>query len=449
MVSVAKFTAPSVVPAAGSLQLTEENWCDAVVQSLYVVLENYGHVLYQGGHVIPPNDPSTLFTTAGIQHWRDWVLAASPESDPGRVGPQWCVRMNNLEKVGYSNFLTSFCMLSSLTRGPLEREQALARMFDVFVNQWGLPFDALSFAVTGAHPLGAEDTASVTALEGLGVRSENYIVRPRQWACPFKPYGPAGPELFILLDTTQVACGANCSPTCNCGRYFHFWNLEFLENRRLPSGGTERLTMPFLDSASSIDWVVGAITRTFDLYDALPFRTILHSWNEMIDGKTRSLSRERVKILTDHARTIALLLGAGVKPDAKKQGHVLRRLIRRSFALQTIGNVDLSALSQIVEKVYDLYRHHQGFPLPTGSPDEILTREAARFGEQVTKARKVYERISAESKATATKEIYQLHAEHGLPWELVEHWLSEDGVTMNYDQLAVLRKEDKDRSRGQ
>ncbi|HEU4508616.1 MAG TPA: alanine--tRNA ligase-related protein [Pyrinomonadaceae bacterium] len=445
MISAANF--PAAVVGPPPLELNEANWANAVVRALFAVMERYGSVFYDGGPLIPPGDTSTLFTTAGIQHWREWVLAASPESDPGRVGPQWCVRMNNLEKVGRSNFLTSFCMLSSLTRGPLEREQALSRMFEVFVTRWNLPFEALSFVVTGAHPLATEDTESIRALERLGVSTSNYAVRPRKWACPFKPYGPTGPELFVLLDKTRVPCQSNCGPMCNCGRYFHFWNLEFLENRRLPDGGVEKLTMPFLDSAGSIEWVVGAITRTFDLYDSLPFRGILESWQETAGGGSHLLSREQLRILTDHSRTIALLFSAGVKPDAKQHGHVLRRLIRRSFAIQTVAQLDLSLLSLVIEKVQESYRRHEGFPVQRLAVREMLDEEASRFEQQVRKSRKIYDRIGRDGKNIRAEEVYRLHAECGLPWETIEHWLKEDGVELDLDRLTELRSKDKETSR--
>ena len=449
MISAANFTATVEQPSSPPLELNEANWANAVVRALFAVMQKYDHVFYEGGHVIPPGDTSTLFTTAGIQHWREWVLAASPESDPGRVGPQWCVRMNNLERVGRSNFLTSFCMLSSLTRGPLEREQALSRMFEVFVNQWHLPFEALSFVVTGAHPLATEDTPSIRALETLGVRPENYAVRPRKWACPFKPYGPTGPELFVLLDITRVPCQLSCGPMCNCGRYFHFWNLEFLENRRLPDGGVEKLAMPFLDSAGSIEWVVGAITRTFDLYESLPFRGILERWREATAGSSPLLAREQLRILTDHSRTIALLLCAGIKPEAKRHGHVLRRLIRRSFAIQTIAQIDLGLASLIIEEIQESYRHHHGFPAKTSSAGKIVAEEAARFTEQVDKSRKIYDRICRGAEEIGAEEVYRLHAECGLPWELIEYSLKEDGVEWDLNRVIELRIEDKERSRRQ
>jgi alanyl-tRNA synthetase len=434
--------------AAAPLRLPETNWNGAVVRALYDVMEEHGHVLYEGGHVIPPGDDSTLYAAAGIQHWRRWVLEAVPDGDRGRVGPQWCVRMNSVERVGRTNFLTSFCMLSCLTRGALEREQALERMFEVFVNRWGLPFDDLAFVATGGGPLAPEDTASLKALERLGVRQSNYAARPRKWACPFKPYGPAGPELFVLLDKSGTPCGSDCSPMCGCGRYFHFWNLEFLENRSLPSGGTERLAMPFLDSAGSIEWVIGAATRTFDLYEALPFRPLLRGWREAADAGARTLSDERLRILTDHTRTIALLTGVGVEPSAKRHGHVLRRLIRRSFAILTAAGADLGLLSRNVERTRELYAHLEGFPAEGAGQASALAREAERYREQVKGWRKAYERLTARPVEASAEKVYQLHAEHGLSWELLEQWLEADGVSLDRERLAALRDADRERSRG-
>lgn len=435
-----------VPPPLPTLPLTDGNWVATVVNALYEVLGAHGHVLYEGGSVVPPNDPSTLFATAGIQHWRDWVLAADPASDAGRVGAQWCVRMNTLEKVGQSNFLTSFCMLSVLTRGTRGREEALTRMLSVFVNKWGLAFDRLAFVATGEGPHAPEDTESLRALERLGVGGERVAARPRKWAMPFKPDGPTGPELFVLFDRTRVPCGEGCGPNCGCGRYLHFWNLEFLENRRLPDGGTERVAMPFLDSAGSIDWTLGAITQSYDLYQTLALRSIYAFWCEALDG--HAPRTEQLKILTDHARTITLLLGIGIEPGPRRHGHVLRRLIRRSFALLTGAGAELGLLAEVVGHVHELYAAHPGFPAGRASETETLAREAESFRRQNAKARAEYDKLAARPGGATPDALFHLHASNGLPWELLERWLEEDGLPLDRERLTALRNEDRDRSRG-
>ena len=433
--------------ASTGLELTETNWIDSVVEAMYSVFGAQGHKLFPPGPLIPRGDTSTLYTTASIQHWRDWVLSPSADSDRGRIGPQWCVRMTALEKVGSSNFLTSFCLLSCLTRGRIEREKALGLMIEVLDSRWGLAFERLAFVATAEGPEAPEDTASLKALDRLGVSRSRYTARPRKWAHPFKPHGPAGPELFVLFDITQTPCGPECGPLCGCGRFIHFWNLEFLENRRLITGETETVQMPFLDSAGSIEWVVGAITRTNDLYNTPPFRRILSTARSLLTSTNAFAAPDKIKILCDHARTIALALEAGVEPGAKKQGHVLRRLIRRSLAVLSSIDADLHLLPEIVAVATEAVRcASTSEPRSSVSPS-ALTTEIELFRTQLNKARKVYDSLLTASELSA-ESIFDLNSSFGAPWGVIRSWLQSDGVTINEARLAEIAGDNKLRSRG-
>lgn len=432
-------------PATGPAP-AEDGWVQAAVRGAASVFEPLGHVTLPGGPLIPPGDDSTLYTTAGIQHWRPWVLASDPGSEPGRLGAQWCVRMNNAHRVGSSNFLTSFCMLSVLTRGRVEREAALGRMFEV-LGRWGIDVGRVAFVATGEGPLAPEDTASLRALEQLGVPAERRPARPRAWAAPFKPHGPTGPELFVLLDVTGTPCGPACGPLCGCGRHLHFWNLEFLENRRLPGGGTETLDVPFLDSAGSIEWVTGAVHGTPDPYRGPPFAPLLGRLRELLAGAPRPFADGQVRLLADHARTIALILAAGVEPAATRHGHVLRRLVRRSLGVLTAGGAGTGVLARAVEAAQGEYRSVPGFGAPPPRGGEILASEARRFEEGVAAARRAYDRLVAAGGVSADA-VFRLHSSHGLPWEVADGWLADDGVAVDGTRLAALRAEHTALSRG-
>jgi alanyl-tRNA synthetase len=397
--------------------------------------------------VVPVGDRSTLFATAGIQYWRPWVLAADPASDPGRIGVQWCVRMNSLDRVGRTNFLTSFCMLSVVTRGSLDRREALERMLGVFVGRWGLPFARLAFNAVASGPLAPADTASLAALDQLGVPSSRIVSAARKWAHPFKPDGPAGPELFVLFDRTGAACQAGCGPSCACGRYVHFWNLEFLENRRLANGTVERAPMPFTDSAGSLEWVTCAVTRAADTYHAPPLEGIVAALGNELVSATRSPSEERIRIVADHARTIALLLASGIEPGPRAHGHVLRRLIRRALAILKGCGTDPALLAHIVRRAAEGNQEQPGFPAASW-PNASLDEETRRFADQLRRMRHRFDRLCAGGRGVAAGEVFEMHATHGVPWEALEDWLEDAGIAMDRASLAALRGEERVRSRG-
>jgi alanyl-tRNA synthetase len=353
--------------------------------------------------------------------------------------------MNSLDRVGTTNFLTSFCMLSVVTRDTSDRRAALDRMLGVFVERWGLPFDRLAFSAVADGPLAPADVASLAALRELGVDASHVTSAPRRWAYPFKPHGTAGPELFVLFDRTGAPCGAGCGPSCGCGRYVHFWNLEFLEHRRLADGTVEPSPMPFVDSAGSLEWVTCAATRAPDSYQAPPLARVSAAVREAV-GTGGPVPEARVRIVADHARTIALLVASGIEPGPRAHGHVLRRLIRRTLAVLHASGADSAVLSRIVRIAAEENRVHPGFPAAP-RPDAHLEKEAAGFVDHLRNVRRRFDRRAA-ARPLRPDDVFDMHATYGVPWETLEEWLSEAGIDVDRASLAALRRAERVRSRG-
>ncbi|HEX3150059.1 MAG TPA: alanine--tRNA ligase-related protein [Gemmataceae bacterium] len=429
---------------AAPARLCQRDWIRQLATGAEALFVPLGHVVRPPGPVIAPDDPSTLFATAGIQLWRSWVLANDSASEAGRIGVQWCVRMNSLDRIGKTNFLTGFCMLSILTRGKQPREQAISRWLTVLTEHWGLPLDRLGFVATGTGPLAPEDTASLDALGRLGIKPDHVAVRPRKWVFPFKPDGPTGPELFVLVDHRGSVCGPGCGPLCACGRYLHFWNLEFLDHRRLPaSQGSEAVPAdePYLDSAGSLEWAAAAVSGSTDVY-AAALADIVELWRAEIAVK------EAAQLLADHTRTLALLLGSGVLPGPRRHGHVVRRLVRRALALLLRHDRSPSALGRAIRTVGDAYQYHPGFTPPRADTEEIIDREAEALMALISVTRRRFERLLNGGKELSPVALFELHAVHGLPWELVELWVKQAGASVDNEQLGLLRKQDRATARG-
>lgn len=423
--------------------LTSQNWVRELSGGAFASLA--GHVATPPGPVIPVGDRSTLFTTAGIQYWRPWVLAADAGSDPGRMGVQWCVRMNSLDRVGHSNFLTSFCMLSVVTRGTSSRRDALQRMLEVFVDRWDLPFSRLAFSAVAEGPLAPPDTASLAALDAIGVPAGRIVLARRKWAHPFKPDGPTGPELFVLFDRLERPCGDRCGPACTCGRYVHFWNLEFLGHHRRAGGGVEQAAMPFTDSAGSLEWVTCAVTGAASVYQTPAFADSIGILRER-GAFDRPVSEDRIRRLADHARTIALLLSSGVTSGPRAHGHVLRRLIRRALGTLSISGGRPGLLPELVRRVAGEHAGHPGFP-SGGWSNMSLEEEIRRFDELLARGRRLVDRWSTAGAVDAGA-VFRMHSTHGIPWDVIEAWLVEAGVVVDASVLSMLKTDERARSRG-
>ena len=425
--------------APSSFMLTRQNWAHVLADVFANTYLECGYVLHEEVSVIPPGDDTTLFTTAGIQPWRNWVLDAmrsNSRDEVGRVSAQWCVRTNSLRMIGKSNYITSFRMLSAVAQGRT-RIEVLSRMLEFVVDGCGLSFDRLAFVVSGEYRNLPADWASRSALiDELSVARSRIAERPRKWAAPFKPDGPTGPELLVLFDLTGTACGDQCGPLCTCGRYVHFWNLEFLDYRQLPNNEIGRAWTSFAESAGSMEWLASIMSGGGDVFKAAPFRE-LYDW--ISDGLKACRGRdqhhpqweEKLRTLCDHARTISLLLGYGVCPSSKRHGYVLRRLLRRCLAgLDTLG-CSPEVLDGMIRRAGDCNVGIPGFPRLTEDHRAMVQSERERFLRAILSARKWFEKHvvapqrQMNNACVPADTISHLTSSLGVPDEILAGWLRE------------------------
>jgi alanyl-tRNA synthetase len=182
------------------------------------------------------------------------------------------------------------------------------------------------------------------------------------------------------------------------------------------------------------------------VYAAPPFRDLSDSLRQELTAARRPPSEHRVRALLDHSRTIALLLGSGVEPGSRRHGHVLRRLIRRCLGILSAGQADLGLLARAVDRAALQNRIHPGFPPDDPSTAPMLDAETERFQARVDAARRRFDRHAARG-GIRSDEVFEMHATHGLPWELLKSWLDETGLRPEGPSLDVLREQQRERSR--
>lgn len=366
-----------------------------------------GCAVAPGAGIVPPApDTSTLFVTATIQVWREWVLGTAPPER--RAGLQWCVRMRALEQVGDSPYLTSFLMAGEAAAGPVPRAEVFARVHALLGGRLGLPVERLVY-VLGDRPA---DTASAAALRALGVAQERIVMRPRAWARPFKP-GPTGPSVFVRLDGAQV------------------WHLVFLERDGV---------RPVVDGAASVEWLEAAASGSFDVYETSTLREPRRRWRAAV-GDERA-----ARVLADHCRTIALLTGSGIQPSGRGHGQVLRRLVSRACAALDAHAADRALLLEGVAAAAAACRGVAGFPAALDL--DALATELDAYGRRVEELRRRYRRRIGRCRSApeTARLVFELKGS-GAPLELISGWLRADGVALPAAELERLRGAERERSR--
>ncbi len=390
-----------------------------------------------------PEGDTTLFVSGGIQNWREWVTDHGRAGE-ARAGAQWCVRTNRLADVGSSSVLTSFCMLSAVRLGWVDRAEVLSHVLSV-LDAWGIRAGRLAFIVTTGSADRPGDQRTVEALRTLGIAANRVAGRPRRWAQPFRPNGVTGPNLFVLLDR-GTPCSAGCSPLCRCGRFLHFFNCEFLDYLPSLDGGIVPAPLPVTDLAGSLEWLGCASTGAGQVHDVEPLVGARTAVAGLLTGP--QLAAVDLSVLVDHGRTVALLLADGVRPGPRAHGHIVRRLVRRMLTVLVSAGQEPTLLGALVLAAARSSAGLQGYPEPAviQQTTGVLEAEVAAFTALLARGRRRYLNLLEGNPVEAAEAVFRVKTDHGVPLSILLGWCTADGIEVELDRLDVLLSRERDES---
>jgi len=336
--------------------------------------EERGHRVVRSSSLVPTNDPTLLFTNAGMNQFKDVFLGIEQRDYKRATSCQKCVRAggkhNDLENVGFTNrHHTFFEMLGNFSFGDYFKGQAIAYAMELVTSpKWfGIPLDKLYFTVFG----GAEVSGNVLSTDReasdhwakVGAPKDRIIAVPglkeNFWA--MGDTGPCGPctEIFYDMGTAASDLGhKDCKFGCDCGRYVEFWNLVFMQFNRDASGTLSPLPKPSVDTGMGLERVAAVLQGVISNYDTDLFKPLMQeaTW---LCGKEGvhvmdSASQASLRIIADHSRAATFLISDGVIPSNEGRGYVLRKIIRRALRhAKMLGAPSpfLSAMSGHVRKL--------------------------------------------------------------------------------------------------
>ena len=313
--------------------------------------------------VIPENDPTVLFTTAGMHPLVPYLLGAKHPMGTRLTDVQKCIRTGDIEDVGDNSHLTFFEMLGNWSLGDYFKKEAIAWSWEFLTSsEWlGLDPDKLAFSVFAGEEGIPRDEEAASLWRAQGVPAERifYLPRKNNWWGPAGTTGPCGPdsEMFIIKD--KEPCGPDCSPACDCGRYLEIWNDVFMQYNKQADGAYVPLAQPNVDTGMGLERTIGVLTGAKSVYETDLFTGILGKISEL-SGKTYGPDDEitrSMRIIADHVRTATFIIGddRGVTPSNVDQGYVLRRLIRRAVRHGMNIGLPTGATAMIAEVIVNQY----------------------------------------------------------------------------------------------
>jgi len=410
------------------------------LKKLYLeFFQNNGHKLIANASLIPENDPTALFISAGMHPLVPYLMGQPHPSGKRLVNVQKCLRTSDIDEVGDSFHLSFFEMLGNWSLGDYFKEESIRWSYEFLTSKEWLNIDEkkLFVSVFAGDEKVSRDKESARIWEELGLPKEKIFYLPREdnWWGPVGNTGPCGPDTEIFYDTGKEPCGSECKPGCSCGKYNEIWNNVFMEYNRTPDGEYELLEQKNVDTGMGVERTVAVLQGKDNVYETEIFAPLVKRIKEISGIETISETQVRsVRIICDHSRAATFLLAEGVVPLNVEQGYVLRRVIRGAIRHGKLLGIEEEFLSELSRVVIETYV--EDYPHLKSSEDFIVTelkKEYKKFNNTLARGLNRFNRIARNKKKIDGEDAFLLYQSFGFPIEITKELGKENGIFVDVD----------------
>lgn len=403
--------------------------------------ESKGHRIISSASLIPENDPTVLFTTAGMHPLVPYLLGAKHPEGTRLTDVQKCVRTGDIEEVGDASHFTFFEMLGNWSLGDYFKEEMIPWSYEFLTSEdyLGIPADKLAVSVFAGDENAPRDTAAAELWEKCGIRKENIYFLPKKnnWWGPAGVTGPCGPdtEMFIIRGEK---CSEGCDPACDCGNFLEIWNDVFMQYFKNAEGKYEPLAQKNVDTGMGLERTLCILNGKDSAYEIDLFEGAMREIEDLTGhkyGESAEITRA-FRIVLDHCRTAAFMIGdpKGVTPSNVDQGYVLRRIIRRAVRFGRQISLPEGSLSRVAARFVEKYAGV--YPELRENAAKIaaeLDKEEKKFSHTLQQGLREFERTvsrlsGGEIDGTTAFHLYDTF---GFPVEITEELAKERGLTVD------------------
>ena len=413
-----------------------------------------GHKQISGASLIPENDPTVLFTTAGMHPLVPYILGAEHPAGKRLCDYQKCIRTGDIDSVGDPHHLTFFEMLGNWSLGDYFKKEAISWSFEFLTTKLGFSPESLYVTVFRGEDGIPADEEAVEIWRSMGLPDDHIFRLPREdnWWGPAGQTGPCGPDTEMFIDTGKPKCSEDCRPGCHCGKYIEIWNNVFMQYNKTADGTLEPLKQHNVDTGMGVERTICMMNGLETVYDTDVFQPIIAKIRELRtvvpENPEEALRSER--IIADHMRTSTFLLGdqnGSVVPGNVGANYVLRRLIRSAVRHARKLGIPQGFTADIANVVVDEYSHV--YPELRQNQARILQelhQEETRFGKTLDEGKREFDKIAAILKEHGQNQIngrtaFKLYDTYGYPLEMTVELAAENGFTVDREGYeAAFRK---------
>ncbi|MGY5861188.1 MAG: alanine--tRNA ligase [Candidatus Thorarchaeota archaeon] len=405
------------------------------------------HAIMSSASLLPENDPTVLFTTAGMHPLVPYFLGQPHPQGKRLANCQKCIRTTDIDEVGDPTHLTFFEMLGNWSLGDYWKEKAITWSYEFLTSKKWLGFDSekLSVTVFEGDDDAPRDDESVEIWMKLGIPKNRIFYLPREdnWWGPAGATGPCGPctEMFIEVDAVPK-CGTSCKPGCECGHYFEVWNDVFMRYNKMTDGTFELLERKNVDTGMGLERTIAMLQGRSTVYEIELIAPLVDKVIEFT-GK-ESLTDEDVQLVrtvVDHVRSAVMIMADDrrISPSNVEQGYIVRRLLRKSIHSADRLGIHQGFMKALAEIVIEMYRSvHDEVERNREFIMQNLEAEEAKFRKTLGKALRKFDRILNETGTVNGKDAFLLFTSFGLPLEMARDLAEEKGIKID---MKEFRKE--------
>ena len=411
--------------------------------------KKHNHNIIPSAPLIPENDPSVLFTTAGMQPLVPYLLGEKHPAGKRIADYQKCVRTVDIDSVGDNRHLTYFEMLGNWSLGDYFKEEAIAMSYEFLTKELGINPEKLSVTCFAGDEDAPRDMEAFNAWKKAGIPEERiyfYGKKENWWIAGEE--GPCGPDTEMFLDTGKPACSDNCQPSCDCGKYVEIWNNVFMEYYKSKNGIT-KLKQRNVDTGLGLERMAMLLQKVETPFDTELFKPVMDKLKEL--EKVDDIKSRR--IVAEHLRSSIMIICDGGRPSNIDRGYVLRRLIRRMTRHLSKLQIDLAQLGNLIDLTID--NLNEMYPELKEKKEIIKTviiEEKDKFIKTLGHGEKEFEKVIAKLKQENKKiidgqTIFKLYETYGFPPEITADLAKEQGFEIDTTEFDTLFKQHQEKSR--
>lgn len=412
--------------------------------------KNHGHVVIPSAPLIPENDPSVLFTTAGMQPLVPYLLGEPHPAGTRLTDYQKCVRTNDIDEVGDNRHLTYFEMLGNWSLGDYFKEESIQMSYDFLTKELGIPVEKLSVTCFAGDEDCARDEVTASCWKKAGIPEERiyYFGKDDNWWIAGET-GPCGPDTEMFYDTGKPKCSPECNPSCGCGKYVEIWNNVFMEFYKDENGKYSKLKQHNVDTGLGLERMTMLLEGKETPFETELFAPIMEKLVEL--QKVDNIASRR--IVAEHLRSSMMIICDGGRPSNVDRGYILRRLIRRMVRHMNKLQISLDELSTLIDiNVENLKEMYPALEANKETIKNVILEEKDKFVKTLEKGEKEFAKEVGQVKEQGEnivpgKVVFRLYDTYGFPPEVTEELATENGMKIDKEGFDKLFKEHQEKSR--